>query len=60
VKEINIKLPLIQDFMSLLAYENPLECPVFHLTSLDYRQQVADNLNRILIGWFTSLCSLYT
>ncbi|KHN01740.1 UPF0559 protein, partial [Glycine soja] len=34
----------IEGFMSLLAYENPVECPMFHLIGLDYRQQVVDSL----------------
>ena len=57
--EVNIKLPLFQGFMSLLAYENPVECPMFHLIGLDYRQQVVDSLNQTILGWLTSLYSLY-
>ncbi|CAI9757972.1 unnamed protein product [Fraxinus pennsylvanica] len=35
----------IEDFMSLLAYEEPEKSPMFHLLSLEYRQRVSDNLN---------------
>ncbi|RZB58658.1 Glucose-induced degradation protein 8-like isoform B [Glycine soja] len=50
--QVNIKLPLIQGFMSLLAYENPVECPMFHLIGLDYRQQVVDSLNQTILAHF--------
>lgn len=36
--------------MALLAYEEPEKSPMFHLLSLDYRQQVADSLNRAILG----------
>lgn len=36
--------------MALLAYEEPEKSPMFHLLSLDYRQQVADSLNRAVLG----------
>ncbi|XP_014624787.1 uncharacterized protein [Glycine max] len=49
----------IEGFMSLLAYENPVECPMFHLIGLDYRQQVVDSLNQTILGWLTSLYSVY-
>ncbi|KAK7382989.1 hypothetical protein VNO78_28654 [Psophocarpus tetragonolobus] len=49
----------IEDFMSLLAYENPMESPMFHLISLDYRQQVADSLNQTILSRLTLLYSLY-
>uniref|UniRef100_A0A1J3EDA4 Glucose-induced degradation protein 8-like protein n=1 Tax=Noccaea caerulescens TaxID=107243 RepID=A0A1J3EDA4_NOCCA len=39
----------LEDAMALLAYENPETSPMFHLLSSDYRQQVADNLNRTML-----------
>lgn len=39
-----------QDFMALLAYEEPEKSPMFHLLSLEYRQSVAENLNRAILG----------
>lgn len=36
--------------MALLAYEEPEKSPMFHLLSLDYRQQVADSLNRAILA----------
>lgn len=43
---------LWQDFMALLAYNEPEKSPMFHLLSLEYRQQVADSLNRAVLGVF--------
>ncbi|OIW14826.1 hypothetical protein TanjilG_17051 [Lupinus angustifolius] len=40
----------LEDFMALLAYNEPEKSPVFHLLSLEYRQQVADSLNRAILG----------
>ncbi|KAF5796934.1 putative transcription factor interactor and regulator LisH family [Helianthus annuus] len=40
----------LEDFMALLAYEEPEKSPVFHLLSLDYRQHVADKLNRAILA----------
>ncbi|KAK7291294.1 hypothetical protein RIF29_06313 [Crotalaria pallida] len=40
----------LEDFMALLAYPEPEKSPVFHLLSLEYRQQVADSLNRAILG----------
>ncbi|PQM38547.1 glucose-induced degradation protein 8 homolog [Prunus yedoensis var. nudiflora] len=40
----------LEDFMALLAYEEPEKSPMFHLLSLDYRQQVADSLNRAVLA----------
>ncbi|KAF5455843.1 hypothetical protein F2P56_025378 [Juglans regia] len=40
----------LEDFMALLAYEEPDKSPTFHLLSLDYRQQVADSLNRAILA----------
>ncbi|KAL7244918.1 hypothetical protein ACSBR2_000290 [Camellia fascicularis] len=42
----------LEDFMALLAYEEPEKSPMFHLLSLDYRQHVADSLNRAILGAF--------
>ncbi|CAN8311415.1 unnamed protein product [Cochlearia groenlandica] len=39
----------LEDVMALLAYEDPEKSPMFHLLSYDYRQQVADNLNRTIL-----------
>jgi len=52
---------LLQDFMALLAYEEPEKSPVFHLLGLEYRQHVADKLNRAILGWFRHLfpCSMF-
>lgn len=37
--------------MTLLAYEEPEKSPVYELLSMDHRQNVADKLNRIVLGW---------
>ncbi|KAK4753453.1 hypothetical protein SAY87_022251 [Trapa incisa] len=42
----------LEDFMALLAYEEPEKSPMFHLLSLEYRQHVADSLNRAILGSF--------
>ncbi|KAL0723868.1 hypothetical protein Bca4012_038467 [Brassica carinata] len=39
----------LQDIMALLAYEDPEKSPMFHLVSSEYRQQVADYLNRAIL-----------
>jgi glucose-induced degradation protein 8 len=36
--------------MALLAYEEPEKSPMFHLLSPEYRQNVADILNRAVLG----------
>ncbi|MBA0786277.1 hypothetical protein Gotri_025624, partial [Gossypium trilobum] len=41
---------LLQDFMALLAYEEPEKSPMFHLLSLEYRQHVAESLNRAILA----------
>lgn len=41
--------------MALLAYEEPEKSPMFHLLSLDYRQQVADSLNRAILGQYLDI-----
>jgi hypothetical protein len=41
-----------QDFMALLAYEEPEKSPMFHLLSPEYRQNVADGLNSVVLGMF--------
>lgn len=38
--------------MALLAYEEPEKSPMFHLLSVDYRQRVAESLNRAILGLF--------
>ncbi|KAM3304607.1 glucose-induced degradation protein 8 isoform X1 [Capsicum chacoense] len=40
----------LEDFMALLAYNEPDKSPMFHLLSLEYRQQVADSLNRAILA----------
>ncbi|MQM09490.1 hypothetical protein Taro_042360 [Colocasia esculenta] len=40
----------LEDFMALLAYEEPEKSPMFHLLSLEHRQSVAENLNRAILG----------
>ncbi|XP_068648621.1 uncharacterized protein [Aristolochia californica] len=40
----------LEDFMALLAYEEPEKSPMFHLLSLEYRQNVADSLNRAILS----------
>lgn len=40
----------LEDFMALLAYNEPEKSPMFHLLSLEYRQQVADSLNRAILA----------
>ncbi|XP_057975813.1 uncharacterized protein LOC131163101 [Malania oleifera] len=44
----------LEDFMALLAYEEPEKSPMFHLLSLEYRQQVADSLNRAILAYANS------
>jgi len=43
-------LLLMQDFMALLAYEEPDKSPMFHLLGLEYRQKIAESLNRAILG----------
>ncbi|KAK6938878.1 CTLH/CRA C-terminal to LisH motif domain [Dillenia turbinata] len=40
----------LEDFMALLAYDEPEKSPMFHLLSPEYRQNVADSLNRAILG----------
>ncbi|XP_015884908.2 uncharacterized protein LOC107420458 isoform X1 [Ziziphus jujuba] len=40
----------LEDFLALLAYDEPEKSPVFHLLSLEYRQDVADSLNRLILA----------
>ncbi|KAK1263476.1 hypothetical protein QJS04_geneDACA009517 [Acorus gramineus] len=40
----------LEDFMALLAYEEPEKSPMFHLLSLDFRQNVADGINRAILA----------
>ncbi|CAK7346299.1 unnamed protein product [Dovyalis caffra] len=39
----------LEDFMALLAYEEPEKSPMFHLLGLEYRQRVADKLNQAIL-----------
>lgn len=43
-------LLLMQDFMALLAYEEPDKSPMFHLLGLEHRQKIAESLNRAILG----------
>ncbi|KAI4374954.1 hypothetical protein MLD38_012886 [Melastoma candidum] len=40
----------LEDFMALLAYEEPEKSPMFQLLGLEYRQQVSDSLNRAILA----------
>lgn len=40
----------LEDFMALLAYEDPEKSPMFHLLGSEHRQNVADNLNRAILA----------
>ncbi|OEL23633.1 hypothetical protein BAE44_0015349, partial [Dichanthelium oligosanthes] len=40
----------LEDVMALLAYEEPEKSPMFHLLSPEYRQNVADSLNRAVLA----------
>ncbi|KAI3686644.1 hypothetical protein L1987_80325 [Smallanthus sonchifolius] len=40
----------LEEFLALLAYNEPEKSPVFHLLSLEYRQHIVDNLNRAIIA----------
>lgn len=40
----------LEDCMALLAYEEPEKSPMFYLLSMDYRQSVADSLNRAILA----------
>lgn len=52
-----------QDFMALFAYEELDKSPMFHLLGLEYRQQVADSLNRAILGLlldsYVLLCTIF-
>uniref|UniRef100_A0A0D6R721 CTLH domain-containing protein n=2 Tax=Araucaria cunninghamii TaxID=56994 RepID=A0A0D6R721_ARACU len=39
----------LEDCMTLLAYEEPEKSPMFSLLSMEYRQNVADSLNRAIL-----------
>ncbi|KAJ6920770.1 hypothetical protein NC651_014374 [Populus alba x Populus x berolinensis] len=43
-------LEKLEDFLSLLAYEEPEKSPMFHLLGSEYRQHVADKLNRAILA----------
>lgn len=40
----------LEDFMALLAYDEPEKSPMFHLLSSEHRQHVADSLNRAVLA----------
>ncbi|KAH8509517.1 hypothetical protein H0E87_011320 [Populus deltoides] len=52
-------LEKLEDFLSLLAYEEPEKSPMFHLLGSEYRQHVADKLNRAILGLFLQFFSLF-
>ncbi|KAJ8477283.1 hypothetical protein OPV22_021010 [Ensete ventricosum] len=39
----------LEDFITLLAYEEPEKSPMFHLLSPEYRENIADCLNRAIL-----------
>lgn len=43
---------IVQDFMALLAYDEPEKSPMFHLLSSEHRQYVAESLNRAILGTY--------
>ncbi|XP_042411970.1 glucose-induced degradation protein 8 homolog isoform X1 [Zingiber officinale] len=40
----------LKEFVTLFAYEEPEKSPIFHLLSPEYRENVADSLNRAILG----------
>ncbi|KAG6432072.1 hypothetical protein SASPL_103645 [Salvia splendens] len=40
----------LEDFMALLAYDEPEKSPMFHLVSSEHRQNVAESLNRAILA----------
>uniref|UniRef100_A0A803LKF7 CTLH domain-containing protein n=1 Tax=Chenopodium quinoa TaxID=63459 RepID=A0A803LKF7_CHEQI len=40
----------LEEFLALLAYDEPEKSPSFHLISLDYRQDIADKINRAILA----------
>lgn len=40
----------MEDFIALLAYDEPAKSPMFHLLSSEYREHVADSLNRAILA----------
>lgn len=40
----------LEDFMALLAYDEPEKSPMFHLLSSEHRHDVADSLNRAVLA----------
>jgi glucose-induced degradation protein 8 len=42
--------------MALLAYEEPEKSPMFHLLSPEHRQNVAEGLNRAVLGMLYISC----
>ncbi|OMO75247.1 hypothetical protein COLO4_26225 [Corchorus olitorius] len=45
----------LEDFLALLAYDEPETSPMFYLLSSDYRQRVAESLNRAILGWASAI-----
>ncbi|RZC66497.1 hypothetical protein C5167_010188 [Papaver somniferum] len=52
---VNKYVEKLEDFMALLAYEEPENSPMFHLLSSEYRQHVAESLNGAILGCFLYL-----
>ncbi|RZC44686.1 hypothetical protein C5167_037635 [Papaver somniferum] len=47
---VNKYVEKLEDFMALLAYEEPENSPMFHLLSSEYRQHVAESLNGAILA----------
>ncbi|KAM3282748.1 glucose-induced degradation protein 8-B [Capsicum chacoense] len=50
----------LEDFIALLAYNEPKNSPMLHLLSLEYREQVVDSLNRAILGLFDVMQQIQT
>ncbi|XP_062098011.1 uncharacterized protein LOC133803884 isoform X2 [Humulus lupulus] len=40
----------LEDFLALLAYDEPEKSPMFHFLNPEYRQEVADSLNQAILA----------
>ncbi|KAM3200859.1 glucose-induced degradation protein 8-B [Capsicum annuum] len=49
-EKVEKHLKKLEDFIALLSYNEPKKSPMFHLLSLEYREQVVDSLNRAILG----------
>ncbi|KAG0475654.1 hypothetical protein HPP92_015340 [Vanilla planifolia] len=48
--KIQKSIEKLEDFMALLAYEEPEKSPMFHLIGPEYRHSIADNLNQAILA----------